>query len=86
MDTPAVRITDFLSWISVKPTKPQKPVNRVSCLRQLLELQQQAEVTENEFITVSMNEGTHQNAEKRLSFLQSEYRRVYKQCEFTIKS
>ena len=59
---------------------------RIACFTKLLENQKITRLTDEEYVNVSIYEGKHPNAERRLPFYQKEYRDLYKQCEVVIKT
>jgi hypothetical protein len=69
-----------------KPYNPWFPSNnRTKCFERLINNQKTTKYTDNEYITVSIYEGGHNNGEKRLAGLQEEYRVNYMQCAAAIQ-
>lgn len=69
-----------------EPYRPLVPLNnRSKCFERLIDNQISTERVEEEYITVSLAEGHHHNAEVRLAGLQEWYRVAYMQCAAAIQ-
>lgn len=69
-----------------KPYNPWFHINnRITCFERLINNQKTTKYTDDEYITVSIYEGGHDNGEKRLAGLQEEYRVIYMQCAAVIQ-
>ena len=59
---------------------------RIECFKKLTEIQQNLKNIDEDYLTVSTNEGkTHENALVRLEHYTKEYKREYALCETIIK-
>ena len=62
-----------------------KPLTRLDCLKKLTEIEERLQRTGNEYITVCLHEGKHDNAESRLSLYTAEYKKEYARCEDVLR-
>lgn len=68
------------------PYHPLFPLNnRTTCFERLIDNQKSTKQVDEEYITVSLAEGHHRNAEIRLAGLQESYRVMYMQCAAAIQ-
>jgi hypothetical protein len=71
-----------------KPTEPKLCIytERIKCFKTLAEIQKNLQAADNEYITVSIMEGTtHENALKRMELYTSQYKKEYELCEKIMK-
>ena len=70
-----------------KKVEPTKSIyeRRIECFQKMIELQKVISETDEEYLTVSMIEGKHENAFKVLGCCQHEYRNLYSKCGALIK-
>jgi hypothetical protein len=59
---------------------------RIKCFKTLAEIQKNLQAADNEYLTVSIIEGTtHENALKRMELFTAQYKKEYELCEKIIK-
>ncbi len=76
------------STVKSKPAPPQPSVydERIKCFQTLIELQKNLKSADEEYLTVSLTEGTaHKNALKRMELYTSQYKKEYELCEIIMK-
>ena len=76
-------------WSSTeKPVEPKLCIysERIKCFKTLAEIQKNLQAADNEYITVSIMEGTtHENALKRMETFTAQYKKEYELCEKIMK-
>jgi hypothetical protein len=79
------RIMSFGSKPAPQPT-PSVYDERIKCFQTLIELQKNLKSADEEYLTVSIAEGTaHENAWKRMELYTSQYKKEYELCEIIMK-
>jgi len=59
---------------------------RIKCFQKLTEIQKNLQAADNEYINVSIAEGTaHENALKRMELFTAQYKKEYEMCEIIMK-
>ena len=76
-------------WSSpAKPVEPKLCIysERIKCFQTLAEIQKNLQSSDNEYLNVSIAEGTaHENALKRMELYTSQYKKEYELCEKIMK-
>ncbi len=76
-------------WSSTaKPVEPKLCIynERIKCFKTLAEIQKNLKASDEEYLTVSIAEGTaHENALKRMELYTSQYKKEYELCEKIMK-
>jgi hypothetical protein len=75
-------------WSKPEPVQPKTSIydERIKCFQTLMQLQKDLQSADNEYINVSIAEGTaHENALKRMELYTSQYKKEYELCEKIMK-
>jgi hypothetical protein len=78
-------------WFSAAKSTSTAPTlsiydERIKCFQKLAELQKNLQSADNEYLNVSIAEGTaHENALKRMETFTSQYKKEYELCEKIMK-
>ena len=75
-------------WSKPEPAQPKTSIyeERIKCFQKLAEIQKNLQAADNEYINVSIAEGTaHENALKRMELFTAQYKKEYEMCEIIMK-
>jgi hypothetical protein len=75
-------------WSKPIPVQPKTSIydERIKCFQKLAEIQKNLQSADNEYINVSIIEGTtHENALKRMELFTAQYKKEYEMCEIIMK-
>jgi hypothetical protein len=78
----------IMSQSSKHQPQPKTSVydERIKCFQKLIEIQKNLQLADEEYLTVSIAEGTaHENALKRMEAFTTHYKKEYELCEKIMK-